>query len=215
MPTKILMRRGLKADLPSLDEGEYGLTTDTKEIYVGSSEGNLLITTPSGAMMDYAGTTAPPGWMMCDGSAISRTTYANLFAAIGTSYGTGNGSTTFNLPDFRGRFPRYNDNMGTAAGAANRDTGRVHGSAQTQATARNGLGVTISNTDLSHTHLLGTGAAATAAGGNFTTPNFDANGSVRGSQGASTSMNHNHGVIWSGDAETRPINLSCNRIIKI
>jgi microcystin-dependent protein len=118
MPTKILMRRGLKADLPSLDAGEYGVTTDTNEVYVGSSNGNLLITTPSGAMMDYAGATAPSGWLMCDGAAVSRTTYANLFAAIGTSYGVGNGSTTFNLPDFRGRFARYNDDMGTAQNPA-------------------------------------------------------------------------------------------------
>jgi microcystin-dependent protein len=49
--------------------------------------------------------TPPTGWLLCDGSAISRTTYAALFALIGTTYGVGNGSTTFNIPDFRGRFP--------------------------------------------------------------------------------------------------------------
>lgn len=169
---------------------------------------------PAGSMVDFAGTTAPSGWLMCDGAAVSRTVYASLFSALGTAYGSGDGSTTFNLPDYRGRFARYLDNMGTLAGAAGRDTGRAHGSAQAQATARNGLGVTISNTDLAHTHNLGTGASATAAGGSFTTPNFDGVGSVRASQGASVSMNHNHGVTWSGDAETRPINLSSYRIIK-
>ena len=53
----------------------------------------------------FAGSTAPTGWLICDGSAVSRTTYSALFAVIGTTYGTGDGSTTFNLPDFRDNFP--------------------------------------------------------------------------------------------------------------
>lgn len=55
-----------------------------------------------GQIITYAGTTAPSGYLACDGAAISRTTYANLFAVIGTTYGEGDGSTTFNLPDFQG-----------------------------------------------------------------------------------------------------------------
>ena len=58
---------------------------------------------PSGMVVPYAGTTAPDYWLVCDGSAVSRTTYKRLFAAIGTTYGAGNGSTTFNVPDLRGR----------------------------------------------------------------------------------------------------------------
>lgn len=58
---------------------------------------------PIGSGMDYFGSTAPTNWLFADGSAISRTTYAELFAIIGTTYGTGNGSTTFNLPDKRER----------------------------------------------------------------------------------------------------------------
>jgi hypothetical protein len=54
---------------------------------------------PVGAIQMYAGTSAPSGWLMCDGSAVSRTTYSALFGVVGTSYGTGNGSTTFNLPN--------------------------------------------------------------------------------------------------------------------
>lgn len=169
---------------------------------------------PAGSMVDFAGTSAPGGWLMCDGSAVDRTVYASLFASIGTTYGSGNGTTTFNLPDFRGRFARYMDNMGTGAGAAGRDTGRALGVAQTQTTARNGLGVTVNNTDLSHTHTIGTGASATASGGSFTTPNYDGVGSVRGTNNPSVSLNHGHTITWSGDSETRPINLSCNRIIK-
>ena len=52
----------------------------------------------------------PTGWLRCNGATVSRTTYANLFAAIGTSYGSGDGSTTFGLPDCRGEFPRFWDN---------------------------------------------------------------------------------------------------------
>lgn len=58
-----------------------------------------------GTVQMYAGTTAPNGWLKCDGSAVSRTTYAKLFAVIGTTYGAGDGSTTFNLPNFCGRTP--------------------------------------------------------------------------------------------------------------
>jgi microcystin-dependent protein len=53
---------------------------------------------PPGVVLDYAGSTAPDGYLMCDGSAVSRTTYATLYEAIGDTYGTGDGSTTFNLP---------------------------------------------------------------------------------------------------------------------
>lgn len=58
---------------------------------------------PPGSIQMYAGSTAPQGWLLCDGSAVSRSTYAALFAAIGTTFGTGDGSTTFNLPNLKGR----------------------------------------------------------------------------------------------------------------
>lgn len=70
---------------------------------------------PTGVMMDYAATTAPTGWLLCDGSAVSRTTYADLFTLIGTAFGAGNGSTTFNLPDLRGRVAVGLDNLGGTA----------------------------------------------------------------------------------------------------
>ena len=61
------------------------------------------IVLPPGFLMPYAATGAPAGWLACDGSAVSRTTYAALFAIIGTTWGVGDGSTTFNLPDLRDR----------------------------------------------------------------------------------------------------------------
>lgn len=68
------------------------------ENYINS--GSLI---PTGAVQAYAGGTPPSGWLACDGSPVSRTTYADLFAAIGTTWGAGDGSTTFNVPDLRGR----------------------------------------------------------------------------------------------------------------
>ena len=67
-----------------------------------------------GMMLDYAATTVPSGWLLCDGTAVSRTTYAALFAIIGTTWGVGDGSTTFNVPDFRRRVAVGSGGAGTA-----------------------------------------------------------------------------------------------------
>jgi microcystin-dependent protein len=61
---------------------------------------------PPGTVMAYAGTTVPDGYLLCDGSSVSRATYSKLFESIGATYGSGDGSTTFNLPDYRGVFLR-------------------------------------------------------------------------------------------------------------
>lgn len=76
---------------------------------------------PTGVVNQFAGSTAPTGWLLCYGQAISRTTYASLFAVIGEDYGAGDGSTTFLLPDLRGRVIAGQDDMGGAS--ANRLTG--------------------------------------------------------------------------------------------
>jgi microcystin-dependent protein len=75
---------------------------------------------PTGSVTAYAGSAAPADWLLCYGQAISRTTYAALFAIIGVTYGVGDGATTFNLPDLRGRAVFGKDNMGGVA--ANRVT---------------------------------------------------------------------------------------------
>lgn len=76
--------------------------------------GGGIETTPIGTIVAYGKASAPSGWLNCDGSAVSRTTYSALFSAIGTTYGTGDGSTTFNLPDLQGRVVV---GLGTATGA--------------------------------------------------------------------------------------------------
>lgn len=86
---------------------------------------------PPGAASLYFGASAPTGWLFCDGSAISRTTYAALFTALGTTYGAGDGSTTFNLPDMRGRFP-----LGAGTGAQDGASGTGVISGGTALTAR-------------------------------------------------------------------------------
>lgn len=82
-----------------------GRYTDLTGIPAGSS-------IPAGTVLPYAGTTAPTGFLLPFGQAVSRTTFASLFAAIGTTYGIGDGSTTFNLPDLRGRAAFGADAMG-------------------------------------------------------------------------------------------------------
>jgi len=77
----------------------------------GSPAGGVM---PIGTLLPYAGTTSPDTniYLLCDGQAVSRTTYADLFTVVSTSFGVGDGSTTFNVPDLRGRIPMGLDNLG-------------------------------------------------------------------------------------------------------
>jgi microcystin-dependent protein len=81
--------------------------------------------TPVGSVQYFAMSTPPPGWLVADGSAVSRTTYSSLFTAIGTTYGAGDTTTTFNLPDLKGQFLRGWNSTGTGC-----DASRVFGSTQ-------------------------------------------------------------------------------------
>ena len=78
----------------------------------------------TGTILPTVATSAPSGWLLCDGSAVSRTTYANLFALVGTTFGAGNGTTTFNLPDLRGRSII---GVGQGSGLTNRTRGQTGG----------------------------------------------------------------------------------------
>lgn len=105
------------------DEGKIGRL----EALVRELQGGAVQSMPAGTVAATARAAAPDGWLLCDGAAVSRTTYEALFAAIGTAYGAGNGSTTFNVPDLRGRVPvgvdgaaarlAANDALGQASGA--------------------------------------------------------------------------------------------------
>lgn len=137
-------------------------------------DGSLLTNMfPSGAVMPYAGSTEPSGWVFCYGQAISRTTYAALFAILSTAYGAGDGSTTFNVPDLRGRAVAGRDDMGGTA--VNRIT--AAGSGITGTTLGNAGGAETHTLTIAqmpaHTHgisggtnLQGGGPNATVTSGN-------------------------------------------------
>jgi microcystin-dependent protein len=95
---------------------------------------NTAVTTntPVGSMTMFGGASAPTGWLMCDGTAVSRTTYASLFAVIGTAYGAGDTTTTFNVPDLLGRIPM---GAGTGTGLTARTLGEELGSESTTLTS--------------------------------------------------------------------------------
>jgi len=118
-----------------------------------------------GAIKPWGKSTAPAGYILCDGTAISRTTYADLFAIIASTYGAGNGSTTFNVPNLQGKMPQGYDgstyNM-AGTGGANTVTVAVTDNQSVSSTDTLAVSVTgsISNTSLStaqlasHTHRL-------------------------------------------------------------
>jgi microcystin-dependent protein len=91
--------------------GVFYIVLESQNIYTYNGEKLISVgggagggdSTPIGTIQEYAGSTAPDGYLMCDGSAVSRTTYKDLFRVIGTTYGSGDGSTTFNLPNIKGR----------------------------------------------------------------------------------------------------------------
>jgi microcystin-dependent protein len=97
--------------------GHYALRYDTA---ADSGNGAWMLLNPSqiaGVLAPYAGSSAPSGWLLCYGQAVSRTTYAALFTVLSTTYGAGDGSTTFNLPDLRGRSVFGKDDMGGSTAA--------------------------------------------------------------------------------------------------
>ena len=111
---------------------------------------------PTGTVNSYAGSAAPTGWLLCYGQAVSRTTYAALFAVIGTTYGAGDTTTTFNLPDLRGRVIAGQDDMGGTS--ANRLTGSLTGGVDGDVLGGTGgdEGNTLDTTQIpSHTHTYG------------------------------------------------------------
>lgn len=107
----------------------------------------VATTTPTGALTAFAGSEAPTGWLLCYGQAVSRSTYPALFAVIGTTYGSGDGSTTFNIPDLRGRAPVALDNMGGS------DAGRLSVSNTLGGTGGEEKHLLIVSEMPSHTHL--------------------------------------------------------------
>jgi len=159
--------------------------------------------TPAGTVIYTARSTAPPGYLKANGAAIDRTTFDVLFAAIGTQFGVGNGSTTFNLPDLRGEFVRgWSDNK-------NVDAGRTLGSNQADATAKNGLSLVAAP---NHKHTMRNSATDNLAQGPVAK---NINYITNTGSGTETGLNggHNH-TVQSTDTETRPRNVALLVCIK-
>lgn len=180
---------------------------------------------PVGSVIAYGGLLdpnlpPPAGWLLCDGSAISRTTYAALFQVIGTLHGAGDGVSTFNLPDYRGRFQRGVDdgtgrdpdaNTRTAASAGGA-TGDTVGSFQSRATALpTGKDAALVMDDPGgHTHkvkhLPTSKSYYKISGSNYAKWNS-------GSPDSSEAGEHTHTVNGGGDIDTCPVNLYVNHLI--
>ena len=142
----------------------------------------FLPAVPTGAILMYGSTTPPDGYLNCDGNAVSRATYAALFALVGITFGPGNGTTTFDLPDLRGRFPFGDDGVrvvGDTGGSFDHDhTGPSH----------THTGPSHTHTGPSHDHsgVTGTYTAVSAVAGS---------GNVR-------ATTHNHTISADGTANT-------------
>jgi microcystin-dependent protein len=160
----------------------------------------------------------PTGFLACDGSAVSRTTYAALFNAIGTNWGVGDGTSTFNVPDTRGYFLRgvddgINKDPNAAQRVANKNggaAGEAVGSLQYYATGLPSSGKLMTSTDGAHTHDVPKLPTASSwyfiAGSHYAA--WNDGGTPTSSDGA-----HAHTVASGGDTETRPQNLNVDYII--
>jgi microcystin-dependent protein len=158
---------------------------------------------PTGAIQAFAMGSAPSGWLACDGQEVSRSTYSALFAAIGTTWGSGNGSTTFNVPNLLDRFlrhagPNYSGSVGTLQGFQN--------------AAHTHTGTT--STDGSHTHVVddtNTGFSSLSGGGSsFVTPQ----GTITRTTSSAGSHSHTFTTDSSGGTEARPLSATVLYCIK-
>lgn len=179
-------------------------------------------TIPAGVIQAFGGGTVPTGWLLCDGSVVSRTTYAGLFSAVGVANGNGDGSTTFHLPDIRGRFLRGADDMGT--GAAGRDPDAA---GRTAANAGGNTGNTVGSVEAdAHQNIIGEINSARHLDGSISV----INGTLRYAKlsGASNGLSNGTSAGTGSykisidasrtnktSSETRPQNANASYIIKV
>lgn len=192
---------GVNVDNLSLD-----VVSNQVEIKDGGVTSAKLATDFSGVITMYGGSTAPAGWFLCDGSAVSRTTYAALFAVIGTSYGVGDSVTTFNLPDMRSRFPL---GAGPGPGLTSRSNGDK-GGAESETLTLNELpahshtsGSLVTSTAGSHVHLVQpVFGANTGTAGSGVVNTVSSNGSTTGFIGTNVGAAGDHTHTISGSTNT-------------
>jgi microcystin-dependent protein len=170
-------------------------------------------TVPAGTIVMYAANSAPSGWLECNGASIDRTTYAALFAAIGTTFGSVSG-TVFNVPDLRGHFVRGWDNSRGV------DSARAFGSSQAYQVGphtHTASSTGSTSSDGAHTHALGfeVGFAGFSGVPQITEDSSNGVGDVTGSAGAHThTLSISTTVNSNGGTESRPVNTALMYIIK-
>ena len=181
------------------ESSEKRFVSDTEKVSWNTSK------TPAGTIITFASSTAPTGYLKANGALLSRSTYAALFAAIGTTFGIGDGSTTFALPDLRGYFPRgWDDGRGI-------DASRVFGSNQDDAYLNHSH--TASETSAgAHTHNIAVNNSGLYPG-YYASSNSNITPLTTSSAGA-----HTHTVTvatsTTGTTETRPKNIALLYCIK-
>ena len=186
--------------------------------YQPSSAAALLV--PTGAVISYAGATAPGGWLFCDGASVSRSDYPALFDAIGTTFGAVDGNS-FNLPDLQSRLPM---GAGTGAGLTTRTLGTKTGAeAITDVPAHTHSGTAVTAGNHSHTQTtVNDDFNNTGSYPNYTYPsypNYDSAGSKTWTNTINAAGDHSHtlSIDSTGNASVAVINpvLVLNYIIKV
>lgn len=177
-----------------------GTVTDAQLATALAIKSLITLNTPTGTIQAFGGTSAPTGWFICDGTAVSRTTYSALFAVIAETFGQGDNSTTFNIPDFRGKFLRMVD------GATGRDPNAATRIAMNTGGATGDNIGSIQDSEFeSHQHTITGGAV----GGNYS---LETKTSYLGEP--LIARNTSNTSLVGGSTETRPINAYVNYIIK-
>ena len=207
---------GTTAQRPTAATGQIRFNTTSTEFegYNGSAWGELAAGVPVGTILTFGASTPPSGFLECNGSAISRSTYASLFSILSTTHGAGDGSSTFNLPDLRGQFVRGWDN------SAGVDASRVFGSTQTDQN-KNHTHTTDSVTLTGGIRKISEGFLAGGSATGVFTKTSDGNNSITGSSstspvgGVDFDGTHSHTISSSGGGtEARPKNVALMYIIK-
>tara|TARA_Y100000114_G_scaffold129397_1_gene126790 strand:- start:628 stop:1734 length:1107 start_codon:yes stop_codon:yes gene_type:complete len=178
----------------------------------GNLSFSLVQGVPTGAVFCMAVATVPSGYKHCDGQALSRTTFSALFAVIGTTYGNGDGSSTFNVPDLRGEFVRGFDN------GRGVDNGRSINDPQSSANLSHGHSVSASVTDPGHNHNTSLGSKRVFLVGGNQHVSFGGAGGYPGQDfsmdNASTGISVSISQSNAGGTEARPRNIAMMYIIK-
>lgn len=192
--------------------------TAPNEIPTNALIANQLL--PPGAVLPFAGTSAPNGWLVCDGSAVSRTTYSDLYAYIGTLYGAGNGSTTFNLPNMDNQFVRGASNTRPVGNTESDQLGSHNHSGTTNTTGNHShSGSTNTTGDHSHSDTgRSLGDADGSPGGQGWSGSHQTGPAGAHSHSLSINNNGNHShtlnINSTGGSETRPQNIALLYCIK-